>query len=105
MKRLNVSDLIIVTEKKKGRKSVCACVCVCWSIWLYRVEVFHLTLSALSDRWPDYKNNDSSGCALQDCCIGGAGKAPAGCCCLEERVWFNEVSHKITAHPHGLFHL
>lgn len=32
------------------------------------------TPSLLSDHRPDYMNNDSSGCALQDCCIVLTGK-------------------------------
>lgn len=67
--RSNLSNLIRETEKER--------VCTCVSVNLFSscggFPTEHYP-SALSNPWPDYKNIDSSGCVLQDCCIVLTGK-------------------------------
>lgn len=57
--------------------------------------------SALSNHWPDYGNNDSSGCVLQDCCIVLTGKPLLlllAVAVQRKECGQPEISHKITAH-------
>lgn len=53
------------------------------------------TLSALSDHWPGYENNDSRGCVCRRVVVLCSQEKRS---CPEERVRSPEISHKITAH-------